>query len=195
MTMPTRFFFAFSMKLEIRHDEIDAWHVLVGEGDAKVDHQPLARVRRPIAVKGAIHADLAQAAERDEHELVVVGHLGSAFRPVGSRQNRRRRERRERGRQREVGRLDGLEPALGAHEQATSRIDPLEDALAFAGAVLDRDPFAEAQGAIEPSGANAVERLSGAPGGERLAKPLDETLEQFARTHRLSPARVRQEVA
>ena len=76
---------------------------------------------------------------------------------------------------------------LGAHEQATRRIDPLEDALTFASAVLDRDPFAKAEGAIEPSGANAVERLSGAPGVERLVKSLNETLEQFATIHRFSP--------
>ena len=57
----------------------------------------------------------------------------------------------------------------------------------FAGAVLDRDPLAEAQGAIEPSRPNAVERLSGAPGGKQLVEPLDETLEQFATIHRLSP--------
>src|SRR5271155_5590365 len=69
---------------EVRHDEIDAGQVLAGEGDAEVNHQPLASVRRPIAVKGAIHADLAQAAERGEHELVAVCHLGSAFRPVGT---------------------------------------------------------------------------------------------------------------
>ena len=68
-------------EVEIRHDEIDAGQVLAREADAKVDHQPPARIRRPVAVKGAIHANLAQAAERDEHELIVVRHRGSAFRP------------------------------------------------------------------------------------------------------------------
>ena len=72
-----------------------------------------------------------------------------------------------------------------------ARIDPLEDALALAGPVLDRDPFAQTDGVIEPSGANAVERLSGAPVVERLVEPFDETLEQFVRSHRLS-ARPRQ---
>jgi hypothetical protein len=80
---------------------------------------------------------------------------------------------------------------LGTHEQTASRIDPVEQALALAGPVLDRDPFAQTEGAIEPSGANPVKRLSGAPSVERLAKPQEETLEQFARTHRLS-ARPRQ---
>ena len=74
-------------------------------------------------------------------------------------------------------------PALGAHEQAAGRVDPLEHALALAGSVLDRDPFTQTDRAIEPSGANAVKRLSGAPSVERLVKPHNETLEQFARTH------------
>ena len=82
-------------------------------------------------------------------------------------------------------------PSLGAHEQAAGRVDPLEHALALTGSVLDRDPFAQTEGAIEPSGANAVKRLSGAPSVERLAKPLNETLEQFAGAHRFS-ARPRQ---
>src|ERR1700733_4676307 len=64
-------------KSQIRHNEIDAGHVLARKGDAKVNHQPLASVRRPIAVKRAIHADLAQAAKRGEHELIAVCHLGS----------------------------------------------------------------------------------------------------------------------
>jgi hypothetical protein len=76
---------------------------------------------------------------------------------------------------------------LRAHEQAAGHIDPLEHALAFAGAVLDRDPFAKAKRVIEPSGANAVERLSGAPGIEGLAKASDEALKQFAAIHHLSP--------
>ena len=91
------------------------------------------------------------------------------------------------GREPKVGRLDALEPALRPHEKAAGGIDPLEDAFTVAGAVLDRDPFAEAEGAIEPIGADAVERLSGSPGVEPLAKSLHETLEQFVTTDRLSP--------
>ncbi len=167
---------------EIRHDEIDARQLVAGEGDAEVDHQPLAGVRRPIAVERAIHADLAQAAERGEHELVAVCHLGSAFRSAGSRQDRSRPSARAR-QEPQVGRLDGLQSLLGAHEQATGRIDPLKDALALIGLVFDRDPFPQPEGAIEPGGANAVKRLSGAPDVERLAEPLNQTLKQFARTH------------
>ena len=120
---------------EIRHDEIDARQVLAGEGDAEVDHQPLARVRRPIAVKGAIHADLAQAAERGEHELAVVCHLSSAFRRVRSRRRPPRAGVRARQSQRSAASMR-LEPALGAHEQAAGRINPLENALALSAAVL-----------------------------------------------------------
>ena len=74
---------------EVRHDEIDARQVLTGEGDAEIDHQPLARVFGAVAVQGAIHADLAQAAERDEHELAVIRHLGATLRRM-SRQVRQR---------------------------------------------------------------------------------------------------------
>src|SRR5580700_9365955 len=77
------------------------------------------------------------------------------------------------------------------HEQAAGGIDPLEHALPLTGVVLDRDPFAQPDGEIEPSGANAVERLSSPPFVKRVVKPLDETLEQFSRSHRLS-ARPRQ---
>ena len=69
MTRPTRSRFAFSMKREIRHDEIDARQVVAREGDAEIDHQPLAIARRPEAIERAIHADFAEAAERREHEL------------------------------------------------------------------------------------------------------------------------------
>ena len=40
--------------------------LIVGEGDAAIDHQPLPS----IAVEGEVHADLAGAAERQEDQLV-----------------------------------------------------------------------------------------------------------------------------
>ena len=92
---------------EIWHDEIDARQVLVGEADAEVDHEPLACARRPISVKSAIHPDFAQAAKRDEHELVVVRHLGAPFRRVGGAQNHLRRNAAAR-QEPDVGRLDGV---------------------------------------------------------------------------------------
>ena len=165
---------------EIGHDQIDAGQVLAGKRHPKVDHQPLTRVSGPVAVKRTIHADLAQAAERGEHELAVVRHLGSALPRLQSRCGLGVRSRREA----EVGRLDALEPALGTHEQATGSIDPLEDALAPAAAALDRDALAKTVDAVKPSGANTIERSSFAPGDERLVEPLDETLEQLARADR-----------
>ena len=78
-------------------------------------------------------------------------------------------------------------PWLGAHEQATACVNPFEYALPSASAVVDRDPFAEAEGAIEPGRANAVERLSSAPNIDPLVKSLNETLEQFAAAYRFSP--------
>ena len=171
---------------EVWHDKIDAGQLRACKGHSEIDHQPLARVCRSIAVKGAIHADLAQAAKRGEHELAVVRHLGSALRRVGRRPGRRLggRSRRET----EVGRLDALAPALGAHEQATAGIDPLEEALTPAGASLDRDVLPNTAGAVEPGSANAVERPSLAPGPERLVKPLGQALEHLGRADRL-PAR------
>src|SRR4029077_10853707 len=55
----------------------------------------------------------------------------------------------------------------------------------------DRDPFAQTDGVVEPSGANTIERLSSAPFVKRVVEPFDETLEQFSGIHRLS-ARPRQ---
>ena len=169
-------------KAEIRHDEIDAGQVVAGERHAKIDHQPLAGVCGPVAVKGAIHADLAQAAERGEHELALVRHLGSILRRLRSQRGLGARS----GRKAEVGRLDALDPALGAHEQATARIDPLEDALAPDGAALDDDALSKTVGAIKPGGANAVECLSFAPDDKRLVEPVNEALEQLARANRPS---------
>ena len=59
---------------EIRHDEIDAGKIVARKGDAKVDHQPFPRPRRPVAVKRAIHPDFAQPAEGYENELVLIRH-------------------------------------------------------------------------------------------------------------------------
>ena len=44
------------------------------EGDAEVDHQPLAG----MAVEIEVHADLARAAQRQEQELVVAAERSFA---------------------------------------------------------------------------------------------------------------------
>ena len=47
---------------------------IVAEGDAEIDHQPLAG----MAVEVEVHADLAGAAQRQEQQLVVPGAVISA---------------------------------------------------------------------------------------------------------------------
>ena len=77
---------------DVGQDEIDPGQVVAGERDAEIDHQPLARARRPVAVERAIHADLAEASERREHQLAVIDHPGL----LPARANRARRPRRRR---------------------------------------------------------------------------------------------------
>ena len=80
---------------DIRHDEVDAGQVVAGERDAEIDHQPLAPLRRPIAVERAIHPDFAEPSERREHELAVVSHSRWAF--PHAQTGRRRRAARHPG--------------------------------------------------------------------------------------------------
>ncbi len=56
----------------IRHDDIDTGRCPVIEGDAAIDHQPLAG----MAVEIEVHADFTGAAERQEQNLVVAGNAG-----------------------------------------------------------------------------------------------------------------------
>src|SRR5690606_6161481 len=55
-----------------KHD-IDARLVLVREGQTEVDHEPAACVFRTNAVKVDVEADLAEAAEAHEDDLVLAG--------------------------------------------------------------------------------------------------------------------------
>src|SRR6185295_2699363 len=54
----------------IGHHDLDARRAVVAEGDAEIDHQPLAG----MAVEVEVHADLARAAQREEQQLVVRGN-------------------------------------------------------------------------------------------------------------------------
>src|SRR5262245_37886165 len=57
---------------QIGQNYIDTWIVFaLGEGDAEVYHQPLLIVGGAEAVEIAIHADLADAAERHEHQFLA----------------------------------------------------------------------------------------------------------------------------
>src|SRR3546814_10181183 len=52
---------------EIGQDHVDAGIIRIGEGDAAIDHQPLAAA----AVAIDVHADFARAAEREKQEFVT----------------------------------------------------------------------------------------------------------------------------
>ena len=63
----------------IGKNEISAWKIRSGEGDAHVDDHPFALVCGAIAIHGQIHPDFTNAAQRQEHELCLIGicHLYS----------------------------------------------------------------------------------------------------------------------
>ena len=58
---------------EVGEHDVDAGLGGGGERDAEIDHQPAAGVGGTEPVEIDVHADLAQAPERDEHELVGLG--------------------------------------------------------------------------------------------------------------------------
>ncbi len=51
---------------DIGKDDIDARQIEARKTKAAIDHNPFARFRRAVAIKGEIHADLADAAKRGE---------------------------------------------------------------------------------------------------------------------------------
>src|SRR5690606_35571022 len=57
-------------KLQFRQDQVDTGIIGVGEGQAKVGHQPFAAA----AVEIDIHANLARAAEGQEEKFVAGCH-------------------------------------------------------------------------------------------------------------------------
>ena len=66
---------------DVGKNHIDAGLGVAAKGDAHVDDQPLAVVGRPVTVEIEVHADLAHAANGDEHELrpLSVGTAGHAL--------------------------------------------------------------------------------------------------------------------
>ena len=57
---------------EIGIHEVDARQVLLAaEAHAAIDQDPLPPPSRPEAVERGVHADLAEAAERNEDQLVL----------------------------------------------------------------------------------------------------------------------------
>src|SRR3546814_14157648 len=57
---------------EIGQDHVDAGIIRIGEGDAAIDHQPLAAA----AVAIDVHADFARAAEREKQERLEERRVG-----------------------------------------------------------------------------------------------------------------------
>ncbi|CLQ33827.1 Uncharacterised protein [Mycobacterium tuberculosis] len=60
---------------DVRQDEINARQVRTREGNATVHHDPLALLRRSIAVEGEVHTDFAHAAERQKYQFFLVCHF------------------------------------------------------------------------------------------------------------------------
>ncbi len=63
-------------EFEVGKDQLDAGIVGIGEGQAKVGHQPFAAA----AVEIDVHANLARPAEGQEQQFFAWGHL-HGFRP------------------------------------------------------------------------------------------------------------------
>ena len=62
-----------------------------GEGDAEIDDDPGAVVGRAVAVEAEIHADLADAAERQEDQFVATRPCDMRPSPSAAEEARRRR--------------------------------------------------------------------------------------------------------
>ena len=59
---------------QIGIDDVDARQVLLAaEAHAAIDQDPLPVVLRAEAVEGGVHADLAETAERDKNQFVLMG--------------------------------------------------------------------------------------------------------------------------
>jgi hypothetical protein len=57
-------------ELELGQDEVDSGILGIGEGQAEIDHQPLAAA----AVQVDVHADFARPAERAEQQFFSRNH-------------------------------------------------------------------------------------------------------------------------
>jgi hypothetical protein len=80
MTMPTRSFFIFSMKAVSGMMRSMPGRSGPAKDEAAIDHDPFALALRPIAVERGVHADLADAAERQKNEIFLAfRHVGQSF--------------------------------------------------------------------------------------------------------------------
>src|SRR5271168_2827710 len=62
----------------VGQNDLDPRRGLIAEGHADIDDDPLAIVRRTVAVAVEVHPDLVRAAERQEYEFVVAVGLHEA---------------------------------------------------------------------------------------------------------------------
>ena len=61
-------------KADVGQHEIHPRQIRAREGNAAIDHDPLPVILRSVTVECEIHADLANAAERQEHQFVLISH-------------------------------------------------------------------------------------------------------------------------
>ena len=61
---------------DVRHDQVDAGQIVARERDAEIDDEPRPLAAVTEAVKGEIHPDLADPAERREDQFRTTGHYG-----------------------------------------------------------------------------------------------------------------------
>ena len=62
-------------KFDIGQYQVNTGQIIPRKGDAAIHHDPFPVRRRPKAIKREVHADLAYAAERDEHQITIVAQI------------------------------------------------------------------------------------------------------------------------
>ncbi len=150
--MPTRLRFSCLEKADVGHDEIDAGRGVVAERHAHIDAQPGAALFGADPVEREIHADLADAAERNE-QAARVRPAPCVSRPTA------------RGKT-SPARIVSRTPSGAQQHQASGGVDRLERAADGAVRELHFDGAAETGRAHQPGGADRREIPPAIPLGE-----------------------------
>ena len=126
---------------DVGQDQIDARQMLfAGERHAEIDGEPLRVRPSPEAVDRQIHADLADAAERREHQFLFrLRHAQAPPKPE------------------HFAGGDGRKPVRPAQQQPSRLVEPFKAAGEFAFRQPHADVLAEPGGAREPIGADRRE--------------------------------------
>src|SRR5262249_14759926 len=144
---------------------------VIGEGDAEIDRDPLPALLVPEAVDREIHADLADPAERGEHEL--IGGLSHSRSRSGPDAAFRRRQHEY------ITGSDGGEVAVRKRQQeAAALVERLETAGDFALRQTHAHGLADSSGAGKPVATDGGEAPSPVPLCEALLHPDRERGEQ-----------------